>query len=45
MPPSLLLLVISLAYFDKLKSTVDSLAMFYFVSFLIGVFLGGPYNV
>jgi len=45
MPPSLILLIVSLAYFDSLNSSVDPLPVFYIVSLFIGIFLGGPYNV
>lgn len=45
MPPSLILLIISLGWFNNLDSTNSNLATFYLVSFLIGIFLGGPFNV
>ncbi|KAL4444821.1 hypothetical protein ABPG74_016029 [Tetrahymena malaccensis] len=45
MPPSLILLALSLFYFHTLNSKEDSLINFYLTSLLIGIFLGGPYNV
>ncbi|KAL4493656.1 hypothetical protein ABPG72_004149 [Tetrahymena utriculariae] len=45
MPPSLILLAFSLFYFHTLNSKEDSLINFYLTSLLIGIFLGGPYNV
>lgn len=45
MPPSLLLLIVSLAFFDSLDSQIEPTFIFYITSFFIGIFLGGPYNV
>ncbi|EGR29931.1 major facilitator superfamily protein, putative [Ichthyophthirius multifiliis] len=44
-PPSLFLLVICLYFFSVLNQQNDSILHFYFYSFFIGFFLGGPYNV
>lgn len=45
MPPSLFFLILSLAWFDSLKSEKDPIFLFYLASLFIGFFLGGPYNV